>query len=131
MTKVDWNEILGWDEEQLDALRLTGYAYIRQGKYDIAFDLFRALVVVNPESSYDLQTLGGLYLEVNEPDKALEVLDRSLKVEPDHLPSMLNRAKALLMMGKRSEGLEEARKLRRHKDYRIGSVARALILAYS
>lgn len=131
MVKVDWKDILGWDDEQLDTLRLTGYAYIRQGKYDIAHDLFRALAVVDPTSAYDLQTLGGLYLELNEPDKALEVLEAALKVEPDHLPTLLNRAKALLSMGKRQEGLAAAEKLKKYPDFRIGSVARALILAYS
>ncbi len=131
MAKVDWQKILNWSDEQLDALRLTGYAYIRQGKYDIALDLFRALAVIDKGTAYDLQTLGGLFLEMDLPQQALPILEQALKAEPDHLPTQLNQAKALLMLGRNREGLAIAKRLQDVSDFRIGSVARALLLAYA
>ncbi len=131
MSKVDWSSILKWDDEQLDAMRLTGYAYIRQGKYDIAHDLFQALVIIDNQNAYDLQTLGALHLEMDEASSALEILEQALKQEPEHLPTQLNYAKALFMLGRNEEGVQAAQKLKSIRDFRIGSTARALLLAHS
>jgi regulator of sirC expression with transglutaminase-like and TPR domain len=72
MGRINWLEKLGWKEEHIEDLRYTGYSYIRQGKYDIALPFFEALTILDPESVYDAQTLGAIYLEINEPAKALK-----------------------------------------------------------
>jgi tetratricopeptide (TPR) repeat protein len=86
MGKINWLEKMGWTEDHLEDLRFSGYAYIRQGKYDIAVTFFEALNVLAPDNAYDAQTLGALYLQLNEPGKALRALDRALKLEGDHSP---------------------------------------------
>jgi hypothetical protein len=40
MSKINWLEKLKWSGEQLDDLQTAGFAYIRQGKYDIALPIF-------------------------------------------------------------------------------------------
>ena len=131
MAKINWMQELGWTEEQLEDLRYTGYAYIRQGKYDIALPFFEALVVLDPESAYDAQTLGAVYLQLNNPAKALKSFDRALKLETDHAPTLLNLTKALFMLGRKEEGLKLANILKNERDAAISNVAKALILAYS
>ena len=131
MARVDWCGVLGWNEEQLEDLRYLGYAYLRQGKYDIAISFFEALTALDPESSYDAQTLGALYLQINEPSKALKHFDKALMLEADHAPTLLNLTKALFMLGKKEEGLKPANILRKEPDAAISNVAKALILAYS
>ncbi len=130
MGKIDWMKELGWTEEQLEDLRYAGYAYIRQGKYDIALPFFEALVVLNPESAYDAQTLGALFLQLDQPAKAAKALDRALKLETDHAPTLLNFTKALFMLGKQDEGLKLAHMLKAEPDIRISNAAWALVLAY-
>jgi tetratricopeptide (TPR) repeat protein len=130
MGRVNWREVLGWNEEQLEDLRYLAYAYIRQGKYEIATSFFEALSALNPENSYDLQTLGALYLQTNEPAKALKCFDRALMLEADHAPTLLNLTKALFMLGKREEGLKLANILKNELDPAIANVAKALLLAY-
>ena len=130
MSKVEWTKLLGWTEEQLEDLRYAGFAYIRQGKYDIALPIFEALIVLNSENSYDSQTLGALYLELGQPAKAAKTLERALKLEGDHAPTLLNFAKALFMLGKREEGLKLANILKDEKNMRISNAAWALVLAY-
>ena len=49
MGRINWRDKLGWDEDQLEDLRFAGYAYLRQGKYDIALAFFEALTVLDPE----------------------------------------------------------------------------------
>jgi len=98
MSDVDWISILGWGQEELEDLRLVGYSYIRQGKYDIATTFFEALVVLNPNSIYDMQTLGALYLQRGNNLMALNYIEKALKLDPTHAPTLLNRTKALFAL---------------------------------
>lgn len=131
MTKINWLEKLGWTEEHIEDLRYTGYAYIRQGKYDIALSFFEALAVLDPESAYDAQTLGAIYLELNQPAKALKCFERALLLEADHAPTLLNLSKAFLMLGKKEEAIRLAHILKNEPNPAISNVAKALILAYT
>ena len=63
MAKKDWLKTLKWSNEQLQDLRYSGFAYIRQGKYDIALPLFEALVLLDSDNAYDAQTLGAFHLD--------------------------------------------------------------------
>ena len=130
MSKIDWQKKLGWGDEQVEDIRVAGFSYIRQGKYDIALPLFEALVVLEPNSSYDAQTLGALYLQLGQWEKAYKSLERALILDADHSPTLLNLCKALFMLGRKQEALKLAKLLSREKDSQISNVAKALLLAY-
>lgn len=130
MGRINWRESIGWNDEQIEEMRFMGFAYIRQGKYDIALPFFEALTVVDPESAYDEQTLGALYLQLNQPNKALSCFDKALKLEADHAPTLLNLAKAFFMLGKTQEGLKLANILKDEANITISNSAKALLLAY-
>lgn len=130
MSKIKWLKELGWGEEEVEDLRYTGYAYLRQGKYEIAISFFEALAVLDPESAYDVQTLGALYLQIGNPAKAIKWLDRALKLDADHGPTLLNLCKALFMMGKKDEGLKLANILKNEPNPAVSNTAKALILAH-
>lgn len=131
MSKVNWCEPLGWGEEQIEDLRYIGFAYIRQGKYDIALPIFEALAALDHDSAYDAQTLGALYLQLNQPTKALKLFDRALKLDADHSPTLLNLAKTFFILGKKDEGLRLINILKDDPNPYISNIARALLLAYS
>lgn len=130
-SKINWREKIGWTEENSEELRLAAYAYIRQGKYDIAIDFFEALEVLEPESAYDAQTLGALFVQLGNPAKAIKCFDRALKLDADHAPTLLNLSKAFFMLGKKDEGLRLATMLKNESDPAISNVAKALLMAYS
>jgi len=130
MGKINWIEELGWTEEQTDELSVAGYAYIRQGKYDIALPFFEALAVLEPNEAYHAQTLGALYLQLGRAHDALKIFDKALMLEADHAPTLLNVTKALFMVGKKEEGLKLANILKKEPDSSISNPAKALILAY-
>jgi len=130
MRRIKWQETLGWTEEQLEDLRLAGYSYIRQGKYDIALPFFEALAVFDPESAYDTQTLGALYLQLDQPEKALKSLDKALKLESDHAPTLLNLTKTFFIIGRTHEAIKLAEILSREPNSSIANIAKALLLAY-
>jgi tetratricopeptide (TPR) repeat protein len=131
MSSVNWLEILGWQQEELEDLRFVGYAYIKQGHYDIALKFFDALVILAPDSSYDLQTLGALYLQKGNNLMALNYLEKAIKLDPKHLPTLLNRTKALFFLGYRRQGAIQARILEQCADSQIAGQASALLLAFA
>ena len=130
MSEVAWIDLLGWSDEEINDLRFVAYSYIKQGHYSIALKFFNALVVLCPESSYDLQTLGALHLEMGDNLTALNFFDRALQHDPKNPPTLINRAKALFLLGYHRQGLEQAVVLKSHPDAKISGQAQALILAY-
>lgn len=130
MSEIKWTEVLGWGQEEIDDLRYVAYSYIKQGVYDVALTFFDALAVLSPATPYDLQTIGALHLQIGNGLRALDYIDRALKLEPNHLPSKLNRAKALFMLGYKRQGLVQALELEKSVDKEIASQAAALVLAY-
>jgi tetratricopeptide (TPR) repeat protein len=130
MSDVNWLEILGWEKQEMEDLRYVAYSYIKQGIYDTALVFFDALAVLAPPTAYDLQTMGALHLQLGNGLKALEFLDRALKLDPHHFPTQLNRAKALFMLGYKRQGLSQALELEKVEDPAIASQASALVLAH-
>ena len=130
MSQVNWVEVLGWGKEEIEDLRYVAYSYIKEGIYDVAITFFDALAVLTPPTVYDLQTMGALYLQKGDGLKALDFIDRSLKLEPAHLPTLLNRAKALFMLGYKKQGLAQASELQKCNDKEIIEQASALVLSY-
>lgn len=131
MSHVEWLSVLGWGSEELEDLRFVGYSYIKQGKYEIALTFFEALVVLDPQSAYDHQTLGALYLQQNNNLMALNYIEQALRLDPNHLPTQLNRTKALFALGYKKQGLLQARALEANPDAEIAHQAQALILAHT
>jgi len=131
MGNINWLEKLGWEEDQVEELRMTGYAYIRQGKYDIALDFFQALTVLDPNNLYDAQTVGAIYVQLGQFDEAIKALEHALKLEGDHTPTLVNLCKALFMADKKDEGLKLAEILKDDKNPAVASQAEALLLAFA
>lgn len=129
MSQIKWKEVLGWGNEEIDDLRYVGYSYIKQGIYDVALTFFNALTVLTPPNVYDLQTLGALHLQLGNGLKALDHLDRALKLDPTHLPSQLNRAKALIALGYKQQGLVQALAVEKQGEKPFSDQASVLIYA--
>ena len=131
MSNKNWLEILHWNEEHIEDLKYTGYSYIRQGKYEIALAFFEALMILEPQETYNIQTIGAIYLQQNEPAKALEYFQKALKLTGNHGPTLINLAKAFFMLNNKEEGLRIAHVLKTDNDATISNMAKALIMAYS
>lgn len=127
---INWLEKLGWTQEHIEDLRFTGFSYIRQGKYDIALPFFEALNVLDPDSAYDAQTLGALYLELNLPDKAILFFEKALMMNTEHSPTLLNLCKCFLLVGRIEDARKLAQILKNDPNPYISNTAKALLLAY-
>ena len=131
MAKQNWLDLLGWNVETLNNIRFVGTAYAKQGKFDVALDFFKMLVLLNRKEIFDLQMLGAIYLQMGKGLEALEYLDRALKIDPNHYPTILNRAKALFSIGYKKQALLQAKVLERCPNKKIASQAEALIQSHS
>lgn len=131
MARRDWKKTLGWTDVHTEEMRHAAYAYVRQGKYDVSLPFFEALILLEPESVYDLQMLGAIYVQINKPLKAIKCLDKALQIDADHSPTLLNLAKAFFMTGKIDEGVRLARVLQNDKDPFVAGNASALLLCYA
>jgi len=130
MTDIKWTNLLGWSKEQLDDLRFVAFSYIKQGHYETSLKIFEALITLDPNNAYDLQSTGALYLQLGNNLEALHFLDRSLKLEPRHYHSLLNRAKALFMLGYTQQGTAQTLQLEKCKDPEIAKQASALLMTF-
>lgn len=130
MSKVNWCDVLGWGPAHLQELRFTGYTYLKEGKYDVARVFFEALIVVEPDNAFDYRILGAIFLLLGDFLKALDYLDKALRLDPIHVGAKLNRAKALLFLGKTKEGLVAAEEIVNCDDKEVANDAEALLLAY-
>lgn len=99
MSQINWLEVLNWDEDYLENLRAMAFLYIRQGEYGFAKDYFHTLTLFNPNNSFDLQTLGALYLQENDPSLALSYLQKAKTLDPNNYTIQLNHIKAMLLLG--------------------------------
>ncbi len=131
MASLNWLEILGWKEQQVDDIQYVGFSYIKEGKYDIALIIFEALCVLQPANPYHLQTLGALYLQMGNNPSALDYLERALKMNKDHAPTLLNRVKALFSLGYKKQALDQLQPLLKNSSPDISKQAQALQLAYA
>ncbi len=127
----NWIELLGWNKDQIEDIRFAGYSFAKQGHYEHALKFFEVLVILPEENVYDLQTLGGIYLQVGNNLSALNYLEKALSLDPKHEPTLLNKIKALFLLGYKRQGLTQASHLERSSDPCIADQARALTLAYS
>lgn len=131
MDSADWLSILGWGKDELEDLRFVGYSYIKQGRYDVALLFFEALTILAPESLYDIQTLGALYLQKGNNLMALNAIEKALKLNPHHLPTLLNRIKTLFALGYKRQAFAQARALENCPEKEVAEQAQALMLAYA
>ncbi|MFZ4100283.1 MAG: tetratricopeptide repeat protein, partial [Chlamydiia bacterium] len=120
---VNWQEILGWNEEQIHDIRSIAYAYLRQGAYDIAKDLLHLSRMLDPGHPYELQQLGAISLEEGNLKDAIQWLEEALRADPQHQPTRLNWAKALLTAGRLDEGLVVVQQLSQSQNLAIAQDA--------
>ena len=127
---MEWLDYLGWNDMQLTELRSVAYSYVKQGKYAIALKFFEALNILSTEDAYDLQMLGAIHLQMGHNLDALNFIDQALKKSPNHLPTLLNRAKSLFALGYKKQAVAQAKSLLLVDEKDIAQKADALLLSY-
>lgn len=64
------------DPKNADALNYLGYSHRQLGNFEESLDWYQKALAVNPDHRGALEYLGELYLEMNQPAKAEQQLER-------------------------------------------------------
>lgn len=128
---MDWLTYLGWSKSTLSEIRAVGYAYICEGKYDIALDFFRAANILSNQDVYDVEMLGAIHLEMGKNMEALQLFEEALRKNPSNLNTQLNRAKALFVLGYTKQAISQTKTLLLSDQKDISSKAQSLLLSFT
>lgn len=71
------------DPGQAASLCRQGAQLSIKGKYKAALDYFQQAAAANPKDPHAWSGLGGCYIGLNQPDQAIEALNRSIAAAPD------------------------------------------------
>lgn len=122
----------GFSLENRDLLQLRSLAhsYIKQGHYQTAIKILHPLLAIANHTE-DLQLLGALYVQLEQPEKALEYLKQALERNPSDATSQLNLAKTFLASGDLVNAFHQANILKDNLNVLIAEQAKALLLAHA
>jgi superkiller protein 3 len=98
------------DKNDLNALRYLIDSMLRTEQNDDALKLGLSFVEQNPESTDAHDALSHIYVETKEWEKALESVNRTLKINPKHDGAMVHLAETYLGQGKLKEAEKEVKK---------------------
>lgn len=77
-----FDNILRLDSSNLEALEMKGVFYKRTGAFNKAFDIYRNIIVRNPDYSNAYFDMGMIYLEQDSFPKAYDNFDLAIKTDP-------------------------------------------------
>lgn len=77
-----FDNVLRLDSTNLEAWEYKGVYYKRKGQFDKAFEVYRGIIVRNPDYSNAYFDMGVIYLELDSLSKARENFDLAIKTEP-------------------------------------------------
>jgi predicted Zn-dependent protease len=121
--------ILGWASDELLNLQFIAFSYIKQGKYAIAASILEGLQVLEPSNVYILQTLGALCIELGNPYKALDLIEKALNLDPTNELCRYNKVQALISLGLKKQAFEECEHLKLATSPNLQRKAEAILLS--
>ncbi|HJZ10590.1 MAG TPA: tetratricopeptide repeat protein, partial [Acidobacteriota bacterium] len=71
--------------------------------WDAALADYKAAEKLDPELTAVTLCRGKLHLDSGQPDKAIQMLDRFLRLQPDHPEALVSRGRALILLGQNAE----------------------------
>jgi tetratricopeptide (TPR) repeat protein len=87
------------------------------GRVDLAIAEYQRVAIMDPLWFINLLLLGSNLSDVGQWDEALSVLDRAMALRNDpYMPAVGARARALFVLGRKSDAVEMARLVRRRFD---------------
>lgn len=90
------------NQKNFDILKYDGVRAQKMGKLAYAIKCFTE--ALNIQDDFETMTyLTTAYITANEPEKAFDVLNRMIELEPDHIQTLLIRVNVLFMLDKEAE----------------------------
>lgn len=114
---IAWGNVRADDKAKQAERRKFDYFFFEglnlkaAGKYDAAFDVFNHCLAMDSTASAVLYELSFFYIQLNRPEKAVDMLKRAVDYAPDNFTYRMTLASASHSVGLFGEAAEEYRKL--------------------
>lgn len=102
----DFRKALEIDPDRAEVYADWGVSYHRMGREDEALERLSKSLQIKP-TSIAFSNRGGVYLDINEPNKALQDLEAAIEMDPLLVPAYSNRAIALIKLHQEAEALAD------------------------
>lgn len=87
--------MLGNDSKNVDVLRALGNLYYDHSRWPEAANWYERALKIKGDDPNVLTDLAVVYRNLREPKRSLELLDRSLKIDPKHWQALYNKVVVL------------------------------------
>ncbi len=77
------NDILEISTDSVNIYNSLGVLYRRKGDFKAALKQYKKALKIHPEEIYILYNVGRLYIDMNEPDNAIEYFEKALLIDAD------------------------------------------------
>ncbi|MEQ9557848.1 MAG: tetratricopeptide repeat protein [Rhodospirillales bacterium] len=94
------------DQPNLSAINDLGLTLMELNRPGEAADAFARATEINPDAFAPWHNRGNAALDQHHPEDAIAAFDQAIRLMPDHAPSHVHRAQALLLSGRYKEGWE-------------------------
>jgi putative PEP-CTERM system TPR-repeat lipoprotein len=104
---------LAADPENRTLLQAVGAIQVAAGNYSLALDSFAKLAALQPESPIPQALIAFAYVKAGDGQRALDALDRALKIKPDFFSAQLAAARLHYQLGNKEAAMRMARDIQR------------------
>ncbi len=112
--ETELTEILGFDPEDVEALRMLGAVYFRQGRRDSADECFQHIEELSPGSDQFRLDVARLHYQAGEYEEAVAQAETYLREHAHEREATLLRAEALIELGRFGQAIEVLQGARDH-----------------
>lgn len=107
-------EIIGKDENNVEAQYWLGVFSVRSGQYDKAIERFNKVIQIRPDYIAAYIDMGGLYVEMDSTEKALTYFHKGIEIDSTNNYALLFSAQAEEQLGRLEDAKKNYEQLLRH-----------------
>lgn len=115
------------DRKYLQIMMEAGYVYLGMRRFKEAREIFEGLAVVAPESDVPLVAMGNVDFCENKVDRAIKRYNQALKLDPASVFAKVYMGEALVFAGKKDEGIELLKEVKKTHGGGAAEFATALL----
>jgi tetratricopeptide (TPR) repeat protein len=109
--ELKFTQIFELNGARMAAVLACGHNFFSEGRLEEARRIFEGLAVIDPKFSYIHTMLGAIYQKLEKHDVAILRYSLALKLAPNDITALTNRAEIYLTTGKILEAAEDLEKV--------------------
>jgi tetratricopeptide (TPR) repeat protein len=109
--ELKFTQIFELNGTRMAAVLAAGHNFFSEGRLEEARKIFEGLAVIDPAFPYIQTMLGAIYQKSEKYDLAIARYSMALKLHPNDIHALTNRAETYLMVGKFPEAAEDLKRV--------------------